>query len=389
MAMNGSIRAYKEWTKVLFTQRKLTQEEIKLVFTAAESGNLEQFQRLYYQDTTRLSIKDSRGRTPAHQAAARNRINILQFILEQGGDINNQDNAGNTPLHVAVEHESLDAVDFLLQRGAVTNILNEKKQAPIHLATELNKVSVLEVLSKHKDKIDIQLGGEHGRTALHIAAIYDHEQCARILISEFGACPRKPCNNGYYPIHEAAKNASSKTLEVFLQWGEARGCSREEMISFYDSEGNVPLHSAVHGGDYKAVELCIRSGAKISIQQQDLSTPVHLACAQGATEIVKLMFEMQPEEKMACLSSCDVQKMTPLHCAAMFDHPEIVEYLVAEGADINSMDKERRSPMLLAALRGDKAHHQNCCQQWNTRNIANFYEEITPQWRGDFHLGNG
>lgn len=52
------------------------------------------------------------------------------------------------------------------------------------------------------------------------------------------------------------------------------------MISLYDNEGNVPLHSAVHGGDIKAVELCLRSGAKISTQQHDFSTPVHLACAQ-------------------------------------------------------------------------------------------------------------
>lgn len=66
--------------------------------------------------------------------------------------------------------------------GVQTNILNEKKQAVIHLATELNKVTVLEVMSRHKDKIDIQQGGEHGRTALHIAAIYDHEQCAKILV---------------------------------------------------------------------------------------------------------------------------------------------------------------------------------------------------------------
>lgn len=55
------------------------------------------------------------------------------------------------------------------------------------------------------------------------------------------------------------------------------------MISFYDSEGNVPLHSAVHGGDIRAVELCINSGAKICTQQHDLSTPVHLACAQVST----------------------------------------------------------------------------------------------------------
>lgn len=63
-----------------------------------------------------------------------------------------------------------------------TNILNEKKQAPIHLVTELDKVSVLKVMGKHRDKIDIQQGGEHGRTALHIAAIFDFEECAKILV---------------------------------------------------------------------------------------------------------------------------------------------------------------------------------------------------------------
>nr|XP_029722327.1 transient receptor potential cation channel subfamily A member 1-like isoform X1 [Aedes albopictus] len=322
------------------------------ILRAAESGNLDEFIRLYESDNGRLSVKDSKGRTAAHQAAARNRINILSFIHDQGGDLNAQDSLGNTPLHLAVENDSLDALEFLLKIPVATNILNDKKLAPVHLATELNKVKGLQVMGKYRETIDIQQGGEHGRTALHLAAIYDHEECARILISEFGACPRRPCNNGYYPIHEAAKNASSKTMEVFFQWGESKGCTREEMISFYDSEGNVPLHSAVHGGDIKAVELCLKSGAKISTQQHDLSTPVHLAAAQGAIEIVKLMFLMQPQEKRISLNCTDIQKMTPLHCAAMFDHPEIVEYLVQEGADINALDKENRSPLLLSASRG-------------------------------------
>lgn len=38
-------------------------------------------------------------------------------------------------------------------------------------------------MGKYRDVIDIQQGGEHGRTALHLAAIYDHEECARILVS--------------------------------------------------------------------------------------------------------------------------------------------------------------------------------------------------------------
>ncbi|XP_050334009.1 transient receptor potential cation channel subfamily A member 1 isoform X3 [Bactrocera neohumeralis] len=321
------------------------------ILRAAESGNLDEFKRLYQSDNARLSIRDSKGRTAAHQAAARNRVNILRYINDQRADLNAKDNAGNTPLHVAVENNSFDALSYLLSIPVDTGLLNEKKQAPIHLATELNNVQALRVMGRYRKEIDIKQGGEHGRTALHLAAIYDHEECARILITEFEACPRTPCNNGYYPIHEAAKNASSRTMEVFLQWGEQRGRLREEMMSFFDSEGNVPLHSAVHGGDIKAVELCLKSGAKISKQQHDRSTPVHLACAQGAIEIVKLMFSMQPSEKITCLSCTDAQKMTPLHCAAMFDHPDIVEYLVKEGADINALDKEHRSPILLAASR--------------------------------------
>lgn len=113
------------------------------------------------------------------------------------------------------------------------------------------------------------------------------------------------------------------------------------MISFFDSEGNVPLHSAVHGGDIKAVELCLKSGAKISTQQHDLSTPVHLACAQGAIEIVQLMFKLQPLEKQTSLFCTDIQKMTPLHCASMFDHPELVEFLVNQGADMNALGNEK------------------------------------------------
>ncbi|XP_035709414.1 transient receptor potential cation channel subfamily A member 1 isoform X2 [Folsomia candida] len=318
----------------------------------AEQGNVAEFTRLVTEDPSKLDIRDGRGRASVHQATIRNHVKILEVVERFNGNLDLTDNSGNSCIHLAVEADALDALEFLLSHGADTKKLNANQQSCLHLAAEMNKIAALEVMAKFRTILDPNLPGENGRTALSAAAINDNEECMKILLYDIGACPRRPCKHGFFPIHEAAKHASSRSMEILLSWGEAQGsCSREEMISFFDAEGNVPLHSAVHGGDLKAVELCLRSGAKISTQQHDLSTPVHLACSQGSMEIIKLMFQLQPEEKETCLKSCDVQRRAPLHYASMFDHYNLVEYLIEQGAIVNALDKEKRTPLHLAASR--------------------------------------
>ncbi len=70
-----------------------------------------------------------------------------------------------------------------------TTIQNNKKQAPLHLATEQNRVKVLKTMSHYSSKFDPHQGGEHGRTALHLAAIYDYAECAHILVSTLSYRP--------------------------------------------------------------------------------------------------------------------------------------------------------------------------------------------------------
>ena len=43
--------------------------------------------------------KDPNGYTPIHAAASYGHINLLQYLIDNGGDINIQDNEGDTPLH--------------------------------------------------------------------------------------------------------------------------------------------------------------------------------------------------------------------------------------------------------------------------------------------------
>lgn len=55
---------------------------------------------------------------------------------------------------------------------------------------------------------------------------------------------------------------------------------------------------------------------------------------------------------MNCPKLTNAQKKTPLHYAAIFNRCEIVEFLVGEGAEINAVDNQNRSPLLSAASYG-------------------------------------
>ena len=41
-------------------------------------------------------------------------------------------------------------------------------------------------------------------------------------LTEMKCCPKLTCDNGYAPIHEAARNASAGVLKVMLEYSKSR-----------------------------------------------------------------------------------------------------------------------------------------------------------------------
>ncbi|XP_022093376.1 transient receptor potential cation channel subfamily A member 1-like [Acanthaster planci] len=325
------------------------------ILRLAALGKYDEFVRMYHADPKRLAFRDKQGAGALHHAASRNRINIMEFILEQNEDINVTDAAGNTPLHVAVEHDHPEAVDFLLNNGAGSTRLNNHNMAAIHLAADRNKTKALEALVKRRD-IDVNYQGDLGQTALHFGAIKDNTEAVKILLRTPAINPCVRDSNEVYAIHAAAKHGSAGVLDLLIAFYK-ESCISRKALAYIDKEGNTALHSAVNSGDFAAVKLCLKYGARIDVQQVikckgERATPLHLACTQGSLDIVKLMLSTGQTDKDTALNVPDCQLQLPLHRAAMFDHAEIVDYLLQEGSYIDAQDKNQRTPLLLATQRG-------------------------------------
>ena len=93
------------------------QEEGDKLLRACQEG---EFDRAYdlVSSGTSIDFHDENGHTPAIVCCFCGHGNILQFIIDQGGDLNRARNDGSTPLLAAVASNSLECMSLLLQHGA-------------------------------------------------------------------------------------------------------------------------------------------------------------------------------------------------------------------------------------------------------------------------------
>lgn len=100
--------------------------------------------------TTKKNIFHVLAESPNHE---NNQIfkSMISNLKQAGGDpavvLNHQDKLGNTPAHYALARDNHDLVDFIVQNGGNTNIAN---QAGVMIGKVLNKVhSAIESVGKH------------------------------------------------------------------------------------------------------------------------------------------------------------------------------------------------------------------------------------------------
>ncbi|KAM5158043.1 transient receptor potential cation channel subfamily A member 1 isoform 2-T2 [Mantella aurantiaca] len=333
-------------------------DDPQLIFKLIQDGHVCRVRSFILKNPACLMVRNDLEAMPLHYAAKYGHLEIVFLIVNESTDevLNAQDGKGSTALHWAIFKNQVDSVKILLSRGANPNLLNFYRLAPLHMAIQLHYNTIVEELLNYSTT-DINLEGDLGNSPIMCACYKDNSE-ALVMLFNHGAKLCKRNRIGCYPIHMTAFAGSLKCMDLVLKKGEEFGFSIEDHINFTDNEKSSPLHVAVQNGRLEIVKACIEYGAKIDLKQNDNATALHFASTQGATEIVKFMVSSYTGDKKV-VELPDGNNETPLHKSCLFDHAELAEYLISMGANIDIVDNELRTPLLLATS----------CSSWKTVNL--------------------
>ncbi|XP_072409775.1 B-cell lymphoma 3 protein [Chiloscyllium punctatum] len=115
-----------------------------------------------------LEIRNYQGYTPLHVSVNSYQKEIVEFLLEQGADIDAVDiKSGKTPLVHAVENNCIDMVRLLLQHGANVNLQTYSGNTALHCSSGRGFLEVVKVLLKNG--ADSSIKNCHNDTSLMVA----------------------------------------------------------------------------------------------------------------------------------------------------------------------------------------------------------------------------
>ncbi len=354
---------------------------LKIVVAAAGRGDLETVRQLLDDKPAWIHTVGSHGRTMLWEAAYRGKLEMVEFLIERGADINlpgchlSKHGVEITPYCVA-RHEGRDLMaDYLFQEGATIDIhtaayLRDYEAVRLHLDNDTSLVN-----SGYLQSVMLPAGQphtfEHRETAwatpLCYAVVGGNAAIVELLISQ-GATVE---SYSEYLLDHAVSEDRIEILKLLIKNGvdlskaprrlddgseisnllKAHGVPSKD-INAKNHMGWPPLVYVCRGdkGEHpEEVQRLLALGADIDVQNYKGKTGLHCAAKAGFLNVINLLIKNE-----ATVDATDDNGETPLFDAIRSTiksgekQRAALEALLLNGADPNLKNRKGLTPLQVA-----------------------------------------
>jgi ankyrin repeat protein len=221
-----------------------------------------------------------------HDAVMASDLNKVRALIETNPSLlESKDNRGLPPLHIACEYGKVDIANFLIDKGADVNAMDNANYSPLIRACLFRDHQDLALLQRLIDKgADVNwLGGYNGNTALHFAAHRGGLDVAKLLIENGadvnifdkynGTIESGSISGTVLQVAINNSNPNEAMAKMFVESGAK--------LNKKDPNGNTELHLAAFKGYADLTNCLIEHGADVNVVNNYNHTALYYATKHG------------------------------------------------------------------------------------------------------------
>ncbi|KAJ3028519.1 UNVERIFIED_CONTAM: hypothetical protein HDU68_001515 [Siphonaria sp. JEL0065] len=305
---------------------------------AVWNQDVELVKKLIAKDVPEINKKDKS--TVLHYAAENYHEKILSLLLNEikyKKFLSTTNDGGRRPIHWACESGNAEAVRQLLRAGVSVEIKTTSfKETCLHLAADMGRVEVIELLLENGANADAK--DSISMTPLHLAAQHGYLEIVRALV-DHGAKVEPKDSQGQSPFYFAIKNEHIPVAEYLASKGATVRCT--------DAYGQTCAFVATIDGRLESLKFLAKHGVPLDAENpEDGSTPLVYAVSQDLPEVVQYLLENGANKNKARSKS----EQNAFHRAVNYGQFNSVRILLKHGGTkINARTSSKKTALHFAS----------------------------------------
>jgi ankyrin repeat protein len=305
----------------------------------------------------RVDCSDEKGTTPLHTAAGAGELSMVQLLIAHGANVNARDSEGVTPLYVALRRRRVDVVELLASSGADINARPTYEDAPLCYAARGGLVDAVKLLLAKGADANAQVEDNRfcGGIPLWIAIEEGHVGVMEMLLVG-GADVNKRGEYGSTPLHAAITSYCESAVQAALPQGRPGVEATQADWDRYAAAADEVRQRLV----MQMVRVLVTHGADVKAKDREGLTALHRAACRSYREVIQFLLaagadvnartvrDPEPDPVMRenrALDDTFGPGTTPLHAAAAGGDPCVIEVLLTHGARIQAANESGATPL--------------------------------------------